>query len=132
MWGPVPCARPSAKLDTENFHFGPVVASPDMIKNDCALWVDCQPDTSVLSDLDHLVLLLSDGGKAFVFAHIWQLRGFQSRKTETDDPMTQDAWSMGGIFSEPFRRWNANRRLLSGCFWLIPDADCVSSVFGPA
>ncbi|CAI7643802.1 unnamed protein product [Penicillium bialowiezense] len=97
MWGPVPCARPSAKLDTADFHFGPVVASPDMIKNDCAIWVDCQPDTSALSDLDHLVLLLSDGGNGFVFAHIWQLRGFQSRKTETYDPMTQDAWSMGDV-----------------------------------
>lgn len=67
-----------------------------MIKDDCALWVDCQPDTSALTDFNHLVLLLKDDGDACVFAHIWQLKGFQSRKTEADEPMMEETWSMEG------------------------------------
>ncbi|CAI7588786.1 unnamed protein product [Penicillium bialowiezense] len=53
-----------------------------MIKDDCALWVDCQPDTSALTDFNHLVLLLKDDGDA--------------RKTEADEPMTEETWSMEG------------------------------------
>lgn len=101
MWGPLPCAKPVSKLAVADFHFGAVVASPEMLEDECTLFVDVQSDTSPIQDFNHLVLLLHDD-KAGKLVYIWQLAGFQSRLNANHDPMTEETWTMSVDNPRPY------------------------------